>query len=140
MAETSRRRFIQGAASVSLAAHQILALAASSDTGEFLLVGTQTTATSKGIYAYRFDTATGELQQSGLAAETNMPSFLILAPNGKNIFSVNEVEEYHGKKSGSVSSFTLDRKTEKLKAINQAGVRLAVRDKLRSRSIRRRAG
>ena len=119
MTVISRRKFVLGSASLLAATHRMKALAAGSDVGELLLIGTQTSGTSKGIYAYQFDAATGELKQLGLAAETSMPTFLALAPGGRNVFAVNEVEEFQGKKSGGVSSFVLDRKTEKLTAVNQ---------------------
>ena len=38
-------------------------------------IGTYTEKKSKGIYAYRFDSATGQLSSLGLAAESVNPSF-----------------------------------------------------------------
>ena len=53
--------------------------------GQYLAyVGTYTTKTdSKGIYAYRFDAAAGQLSAIGLAAETGDPSFVAVHPSGK---------------------------------------------------------
>ncbi len=46
-------------------------------------IGTYTTKTqSKGIYAYRFDGATGKLSAMGVAAESADPSFLTVHPGG----------------------------------------------------------
>lgn len=74
-----------------------------------LFVGTQTTpGTSKGIYTYRFNEQTGELSQKELAAEIEMPTFLALSPDGKHLYSVNEAEDFQGKKSGGVSAFAVD--------------------------------
>jgi 6-phosphogluconolactonase len=118
MSVVSRRRFIQFAASTPIALDGLAALAVAAESEELLLIGTQTTGTSKGIYAYHLNPATGELSQHGLAAETEMPTFLTFAPGGKQLFAVNELEEYEGKKGGSVSSFLFDRKAEKLTAVN----------------------
>jgi 6-phosphogluconolactonase len=83
-------------------------------------VGTYTTKqTSKGIYAYRFDSTTGQLTSIGLAAESTDPSFVAVHPNGKYLYAVNEVGDFNGMKSGAVSSFTIDRKSGTLKQLNQ---------------------
>lgn len=82
-----------------------------------LFVGTQTTpGSSKGIYTYRFNEHTGELSQQTLAAEIEMPTFLALSPDGKYLYSVNEAEDFQGKKSGGVSAFAVD--GAKLTALN----------------------
>ena len=92
------------------------------DKGPFYLayIGTYTTKQeSKGIYAYNFNPATGEFTSIGLAAETTDPSFVAVHPNGKYLYAVNEVGDYNGDKSGAISSFEIDRKTGKLKFLNQ---------------------
>ena len=114
----SRRRFIQFAASTPIVLDRLAAFGAGSDSSELILVGTQTTGASKGIYAYHLDAASGELSQHGLASPANMPTFLTLSPGGKQVFAVNEIEEYVGKKGGAVSSFLFDRRDEKLTAVN----------------------
>jgi 6-phosphogluconolactonase len=92
------------------------------DKGPFYLVyvGTYTTKQeSKGIYAYNFNPATGEFTPIGLVAETTDPSFVAVHPNGKYLYAVNEVGDYNGEKSGAISSFEIDRKSGKLKFLNQ---------------------
>jgi 6-phosphogluconolactonase len=84
-----------------------------------LLVGTQTAATSKGIYAYSFAPATGELNALGLAAEADNPTFLALAPNRRTLIVANELDSYEGKRSGAVSSYALDRGSARLNKINE---------------------
>jgi 6-phosphogluconolactonase len=87
----------------------------------FVYVGTYTEdgSESKGIYAYRFDSASGRLTPIGLAAETTNPSFLAVHPNQRFVYAVNEVSNYKGKKSGAVSAFVIDRATGKLALLNQ---------------------
>jgi 6-phosphogluconolactonase len=84
--------------------------------GQYLAyVGTYTTKTSsKGIYAFRFDTATGQLRSIGIAAETPDPSWVVVHPNGKYAYAANEAG-----KASTVSAFALDAKTGKLTLLNQ---------------------
>jgi 6-phosphogluconolactonase len=88
----------------------------------FVYVGTYTAeagSTSKGIYAYRFDSETSELTPIGLAAETTNPSFLAVHPNHRFLYAVNETGNYQGQKSGAVSAFAIDRATGKLTLLNE---------------------
>ena len=80
---------------------------------------TQEGSESKGIYAYRFDANAGTLEPIGLVAKTINPSFLAIHPNRRFLYAVNEVSNYEGQKSGSVSAFAIDRATGKLTLLNQ---------------------
>jgi len=82
-------------------------------------VGTYTGPTSKGIYAYRFHAATGKSTSLGLVAETSNPSFLAIDRTRRFLYAVNEISDYQGQKSGSVSAFAIDRKTGKLTFLNE---------------------
>ena len=82
-------------------------------------VGTYTNTGSKGIYAYRFDSATGTSESLGLAAETAEPSFLAVAPNRQFLYAANEMQTYNGEITGAVSSFAIDRATGKLSQLNE---------------------
>src|SRR5271155_818629 len=82
---------------------------------QFLMfVGTYTKADgkSKGIYAYRFDPATGKAEPLGLAAETPSPSWLTLSPDKRFLYAANE------QGAGAISAFALDGATGKLKLLN----------------------
>jgi 6-phosphogluconolactonase len=115
----SRRGFIYGSAALSVATRPWLAHALGHTGADLLLVGTQTAETSKGVYAYIFDPATGDLKQTGLAAEADNPTFLTLSPRGDLVFVANELEHLEGKDSGAISSYTLDRKQAKLFKIDE---------------------
>lgn len=82
-------------------------------------LGTYTGPKSKGIYVARLDRAKGELSAPELAAETRSPSFLAIHPNGQFLYAVGEVNNFGGKKAGSLSAFSIDHKTGKLTALNQ---------------------
>jgi 6-phosphogluconolactonase len=75
--------------------------------------------TSKGIYAYRFNSSTGEVDPLGLAAESEQPSFLAVDPAGKFLYAVNETDTYQGQPSGGVSAFSIDRSTGMLSFLNE---------------------
>ena len=84
-----------------------------------VFVGTYTGPSSKGIYGFHFDPATGQASSVNLVAETTSPSFLALDANHRFLYTVNETSEYQGQKTGSVSSFAIDQKTGKLAFLNQ---------------------
>jgi 6-phosphogluconolactonase len=95
-------------------------LAAKESPKKYLLyVGTYTEKDSKGIYAFRFDAASGDLTPAGLAAETANPSFLAVDPNHRFLYAVNEVSKYQGAPSGAVSAFAIDPVSGKLTLLNE---------------------
>ncbi len=86
----------------------------------FAFIGTYTSKTdSKGIYSFRFDSGTGHLTSMVVAAATQDPSFLTAARNEKYFYAVNELGDFEGKKSGAVTSYSLDRKSGRLTQLNQ---------------------
>ncbi len=88
---------------------------------QLLLVGTQTGGTSEGIYAFRFDAATGRFTLLGLAARSENPTFLVASPDHKSIFVANEISKFQGVKGGAVSSFAVDATTGALRKVSQVG-------------------
>jgi 6-phosphogluconolactonase len=68
-----------------------------------------------GIYGLRFHAASGKLTRIGLAIQTASPSFLIVHPNGRFLYAVNEA----GHNDDTVSAFAIDLKSEKLALLNQ---------------------
>ncbi|RZU39007.1 lactonase family protein [Edaphobacter modestus] len=121
MSTTTRRHFIQNSAILALGAHSWSAQTKLRRQNSLLLVGTMTAApsTSRGIYAYDFDAATGELKQIGLAAETESPTFLAVSPAETAVYSVNEVRQFHDHPTGSISGFSLNRKIAAMTPVNQ---------------------
>ncbi len=110
------RTFLLSAAALVWA---ISAIAQSLPKHYILYVGTYTTGESKGIYAFRYDAATGSLQSLGLAAATDNPSFLAVDAKNQHLYAVNETGNYEGKSSGAVTAFTIDRKAAKLSQLDQ---------------------
>ena len=83
-----------------------------------VFIGTYTGAQSQGIYAYEFSPADGSLKSLGLAAKTPSPSFLALHPNRRFLYAVNELDDYQGKKAGSVTAFAIEGGSGKLRPLN----------------------
>ena len=88
----SRRGFIFGSAAFSAVGRGGFGLRQGSGAGRLVLVGTQTSGSSKGVYSYSFDPDSGELRGLGLAAEADNPTFLALAPNGRTVLVANELD------------------------------------------------
>jgi len=87
---------------------------------EYLVyVGTYNKARSRGIHAFRFDVATGHLASLGLATEAVNPTFVTTDPRGRFLYATKEVTRHEGKKSGAVRAFAIDRKTGKLRFLNE---------------------
>lgn len=79
-------------------------------------VGTYTQRTSKGLYAFRFDPATGKLAPLGLVAELENPSFLAVHPDQRFVYAVSETQ-------GSVAAFAVDPASGKLTALNSVSAK-----------------
>ena len=79
--------------------------------------------TAKAFTPAAFSPATGKLTPVELAAETVSPSFLAVDPAQHYLFAANEIGDYRGAKSGSVSSFAIDRHSGKLTALNTVASR-----------------
>ncbi len=99
------------AAFTFVAPYGALRAASAPSNGEYLVyVGTYTRKTSKGLYAFRFNTSTGKLTSLGLAAEIPSPSFVAANPNGRFLYASNE-REYNEVMGNTVSAFAIDPET-----------------------------
>ena len=78
-----------------------------------LYAGSYTSGASKGIYAWRFDSKTGQLKPLGLVAATPQPAHLWAKPDGKVLYAVNWEDQ------GGVSAFRVDRRTGGLTFLNR---------------------
>lgn len=89
------------------------------DVEMIVYVGTYTGNGSDGIYAFRFDSATGESHVIGLAAPTKNPSFLAIDPDGRFLYAVNEVDAFENVPTGAVTVFAIDAASGVLKPLQQ---------------------
>ena len=81
--------------------------------------GTYTGEKSRGIYVSRLDPASGALSPPQLAAETPNPSYLAVHPTGNFVYAANEIGTFQGKNTGSVTAFTVDRRSGLLTPLNE---------------------
>ncbi|HEX4020579.1 MAG TPA: lactonase family protein [Acidobacteriaceae bacterium] len=112
----TRRSFLTGVTAFSFANRSLWSLGKHE---KRIFIGTYTKKTSKGVYTSRWMPETGELVDIILAAETSNPSFLALSPNRKNLYAVNELDNYQGAKSGAVSAFSIGHGSGKLALRNE---------------------
>lgn len=104
----SRRHFLGSAAAAAACALPVFSQGPASKT--LVYVGCYT-ARGLGIYIYEMNTTTGELTRVrvvGTPATVPNPSFLALSPHGRYLYSVNEIGNFQGRQSGSVTSFAVD--------------------------------
>lgn len=95
----------------------LIAVTTMSAASQLVFIGTYTPkeSTSRGIYAVRLDTVTGELSEPVLAAETPNPTFLALHPNGQVLYTIGDST---GSPGGAAVSFKIDPATAKLTPLN----------------------
>ena len=78
-----------------------------------MYVGSYTAGTSKGIYAWKFDSKDGKIYPLGLMAQSPQAAHLWIAPNAKTLYTVNWENE------GGVSAYRIDPKTGALTFLNK---------------------
>ena len=92
----------------------VAALATPATAAHFIMyAGSYTAGTSKGIYAWRFDSNSGALTPLGLMAESPQAAHIWITPNGKTLYTVNWEND------GGVSAYRIDRKTGALSFLNK---------------------
>jgi 6-phosphogluconolactonase len=117
-----RREFLKiaGLGTLGLALPELAFPGADMRPGELpFYVGTYTSGKSKGIYLYSLNLKSGVLKHVATTERVKDPSYLALGPGHRNLYAVNEGEDFGGKKSGALSSFAIDQRTGKLKFLNQ---------------------
>jgi len=82
----------------------------------YLLIGTYTGGKSKGVYVYRFNSATGDFDSVSVG-ETSNPSYLAISRDEKFVYAVNEgADKGNG---GKVTAFGFNKTDGKLSFIDQ---------------------
>jgi len=115
-APLSRRNFLRAAAAVPCS----VALAQTTASKVLVYVGCYT-ARGLGIYIYEMNPTTGVLTQVrvvGSPTATPNPSFLALSPNGRFLYSVNEIGNFETRQSGSIRSYAVDFENANLTPVN----------------------
>src|SRR5258706_11945589 len=76
------------------------------------------TPNGQGIYLFSLNPSTGTLTQVKVAAAVPSPSWMAIHPNGKYLYAVNEISNFNGTTSGSVTAFSINRTTGDLTLLN----------------------
>lgn len=117
-----RRKFLEilgiGSASLSCVRHSF-SQAQKVAENMLLYVGTYTEKGSEGIYVYKFDAGSGRLSRLHTVKGVVQPSYLALNESRRYLYAVNELVEYEGEKSGSVSAFAINQKNGDLTLLNK---------------------
>src|SRR5215467_14995209 len=126
----SRRQFLKGTAAFALAEPMSVRVVKSqADPGAnsvLAYVGTYSSSEGpegasghgQGIYLYEMNAATGSLLPRALFPNDSNPSWLAIDPSRKYLYSANEISNYHGANSGSVSAYSVDRTNGHLTLLN----------------------
>lgn len=88
-----------------------------------IYVGTFKGEVSKGIYAWRFDSASGKLESLGLVAEASRPLFLAIHPNGHFLYAVSRPSAIDRQNIGVVLAYAIDSQTGSLRLLNSLSSR-----------------
>ncbi len=96
-------------------------------TKQLLTIGTYTHHNDErrtdGIHTYEFDPATGKLTFLSATQTAPNPSFLVVSPDSRFVYAVNEVGEFEGKHGGAISAYALDAATGTLTFLNSQSTR-----------------
>ena len=105
---------------ISTLSATLIAVTTMSAASQLVFIGTYTPkeSASRGIYAVRLDTITGELSEPVLAAETANPTFLALHPNGQVLYTIGDSTSPGDSPGGTAVSFKIDPATAKLTPLN----------------------
>ena len=87
---------------------------------EDILFGTGEILKGKGdgIYVFNVDQDRGTLTRGPVIGNVRNPSYLTISPDRRFLWTVNELKEFEGKPSGSVSAFRVDSENGNLSLLN----------------------
>ena len=81
--------------------------------------GSYSTPDKESVHLFQLNLKDGSLKNLSAVDGLKNPSFLKIHPNGKFLYTVNEVSTFDGKRSGGVTAFALDVQAGKLTQLNQ---------------------
>jgi 6-phosphogluconolactonase (cycloisomerase 2 family) len=128
--KTSRREFMRGAVALALTG-PVLPRVGKNQTSQKMrsvlaYVGAYSSPQGpegsighgQGIYLFEMNPATGALYQRAVFPSDFNPSWLALDPSRTHLYSANEISNYNGTNSGSVSAYLIDPATGHLTLLN----------------------
>jgi len=119
MEKLTRRNFLLSASAVTLAASASPSLFAAPRLQRVFVASN----TPKGILAYDWDPASGELAPAGVAAEIANVAWITYSWERQYLFATSDVRSFNGKATGAVASFRVAKgELHPLSVQNSAGV------------------
>ncbi len=130
LGKTSRRGFLSGAAAFAIAKPAFTRARKNQANREMQSVLTYVGSYSspqgpegaigrgQGIYLFELSPATGALVQREVFPNDSNPAWLALDPSRTHLYSANEISNYQGADSGSVTAYSMDRSSGHLKLLN----------------------
>lgn len=82
-------------------------------------VGTYSRSRKESIFLYGMDNVTGELNFIKSFDGGRNPSYMTFSKDYDYLYAVNEIEDYAGKNSGAVSTFSVDHRTGSITLLNR---------------------
>ena len=73
----------------------------------------------EGIYVYKMNAASGVMELINKQTDVTNPSYLAFDPTRQRLYAVNELKQFEGDPTGTISAFAVDTKTGGLKFINK---------------------
>lgn len=128
VASTTRRGFLKDAAALAALTPGLARAEQGGGRGasspSLAYVGTYsaggTAAGGRGIYLFDVDPITGVLTEREVVDTPANPSWLAINPSKTRLYSANEVSNFQGGNSGSVTAYAIDGATGRLKFLNMA--------------------
>jgi len=117
-AMVSRRHLLKGAAAIAAAAQAPIRADDDGHPPAILAYVGSYTPNGQGIYLFSMNTSNGALTQIKVAAAIASPSWMAIHPQGRYLYAVNEISNFNGTTSGSVSAFSINRTTGDLTFLN----------------------
>lgn len=92
---------------------------------EDILFGTGEVLEGKGegIYVFRMDPTSGEIESHHTMEGIRNPSYLTLSPSNEFLYAVNELKKFRGEKTGTVSAYNVDPGEKEFNFLNKRPTR-----------------
>ena len=97
-----------------------LGQATAAPTRALVCFGSYSTPDKESVHLFQLNLKDGSLKKLSAVDGLKNPSFLKIHPNGKFLYTVNEVATFDGKRSGGVTAFALNVQAGKLTQLNSS--------------------
>lgn len=93
-----------------------------SNSNEYIYVGTFPDDDNKGLHVFQFDRITGDLEEIQTVSHREGPNFQAIHPNNEVLFSVSDDPFTENEPFGTLSAYQIDADTGRLELLNEQSV------------------